>query len=213
MKLVPRLSRAVSVCFRKPFVQRCNLPCSGGQRAVGYLKTRTMFSAGFSDSMQDFPTVGFLGKQTNKIIPVPQATSSLPLYQSSVCLPSTTDAFNISFLHKWQENSFPTTRESVLLPRHSQISEICDPSPVISGLTIGDSPQTTGPVSHSDVEQNSTGEMLASSVLKKRKEKMNKHKYKKRRARDKFKRLNLQNIKDRKQRAKDRAKERMKSSA
>ena len=31
---------------------------------------------------------------------------------------------------------------------------------------------------------------------------MNKHKYKKRRARDKFKRLNLQNIKDRKQRAK-----------
>jgi len=51
-----------------------------------------------------------------------------------------------------------------------------------------------------------------SSVLKKRKKKMNKHKYKKRRKRDKFKRRNLENIKERKKRMKEKAEERMKAA-
>ena len=158
--------------------------------------------------MQDLSTVGLLERQANKIIPVPQAMSP-SLFQLCAPHPCITDTFNTSSPGKQQKNNFPT----VSFPRHSKISEICDPKSVINGLIIGDNPETTGMVSHSDIEQTDTGDMLASSVLKKRKKKMNKHKYKKRRARDKFKRLNLQNIKDRKQRAKDRAKERMKSSA
>lgn len=51
-----------------------------------------------------------------------------------------------------------------------------------------------------------------SSVLKKRKKKMNKHKYKKRRARDKFKRRNLENIKERKKRTREKAEERVKAA-
>ncbi|XP_031568376.1 uncharacterized protein LOC116303064 [Actinia tenebrosa] len=52
-----------------------------------------------------------------------------------------------------------------------------------------------------------------SSILKKRKQKMNKHKYKKRRKRDKFKRRNLENIKERKQKVRERADERAKQAA
>ena len=45
----------------------------------------------------------------------------------------------------------------------------------------------------------------ASSVLKKRKKKMNKHKYKKRRKLEKYKRRNLENIKERKRRVREKA--------
>ncbi|KXJ21542.1 uncharacterized protein LOC110254001 [Exaiptasia diaphana] len=55
-------------------------------------------------------------------------------------------------------------------------------------------------------------DMKCSSLLKKRKKKMNKHKYKKRRKRDKFKRRNLENIKERKRRMREKADERAKSA-
>lgn len=58
-----------------------------------------------------------------------------------------------------------------------------------------------------------TGTINCSSILKKRKHKMNKHKYKKRRKRDKFKRRNLENIKERKQKAREKADERAKQAA
>ena len=56
-----------------------------------------------------------------------------------------------------------------------------------------------------DSSDDKTRAVYVSSVLKKRKKKMNKHKYKKRRKLDKYKRRSLENIKERKRRVKERA--------
>ena len=49
--------------------------------------------------------------------------------------------------------------------------KFCDPKSVINGLIIGDNPETTGMVSHSDIEQTDTGDMLASECSEKEEKK------------------------------------------
>ena len=156
---------------------------------------------------------GFLERQTGMVKQVTNTIlSQLSQHGSCGRIPYSSEFFTSVYHTKYQKNCFPPLREPLLLPEYSETEKIQDPRPMIKKLRIGDNIETAM-VPYEDFKQKNTVEMLLSSILKKRKQKMNKHKYKKRRARDKFKRLNLKNIKDRKQRAKDRAKERMKSSA
>lgn len=83
------------------------------------------------------------------------------------------------------------------------------------GNTIGDSINSIASIGHINTDGNIMGyqpDVSCSSLLKKRKKKMNKHKYKKRRKRDKFKRRNLDNIKERKRRTREKADERLKQA-
>ena len=166
-----------------------------------------MFDTGNANFERSILTAGYLERQTEKANPVTSVTL-LPLSLNHFCssIPNTSARSRVSLPTK-----FVSFRKPVLLPENSLLSEIQDPRFLIKSLRIGDNLETIEIVPYEDFEQKETNTMLVSSVLKKRKQKMNRHKYKKRRARDKFKRLNLQNIRERKQRAKDRAKERMAS--
>lgn len=172
-----------------------------------YLKIGSMFGTGNSNVKDNVCTAGYLERQTGKIN-LATSTMSTPLSHNHSCSSTQiiSDRPRVSLPTKSLSISKP-----VLLPAYFKLAEIQDPRCLIKSLRIGDNLETIGIVPFEDLKPVKTNDMLASSVLKKRKRKMNRHKYKKRRARDKFKRLNLQNIKDRKQRAKDRAKERMAS--
>lgn len=211
MKLFQNFSVRAVARVVKPMLQRGKCTSGINGPRAGHLQFRRTCNTGFSGTQHISLTAEMLTKQPQEPIPCQFVTSSpLLLFPYSA-----SKTFSLASPSKLQDvSSFSlATRNSVLLPELSTSKEMIDPIVLINESSIGDNPDVIGAIVPRDIGYKNTGEMVASSVLKKRKKKMNKHKYKKRRARDKFKRLNLQNIKDRKQRVKDRAMERMKSSA
>ncbi|KAK3715471.1 hypothetical protein QZH41_018490 [Actinostola sp. cb2023] len=136
-------------------------------------------------------------------------TTSSPLYHKTL---SKRDSFTGSFGNVqpfWLTPNVPypnnfikdCTKEIKLPTMNSNTPGI----PVLPKVdTIGDIFEDNKIIGYEPTVSEKPG-LSCSNILKKRKKKMNKHKYKKRRKRDKFKRRNLENIKERKRRAKEKA--------
>lgn len=109
----------------------------------------------------------------------------------------TTQFWNPNIKVKLGEITLPQRRiQELIFPVHLPNVGIIIGDQESHELTVGDDVRDTPIVAFS-------------SILKKRHKKMNKHKYRKRRKRDVFKRRNLENTKLRKKRAKEKKEERI----